>query len=85
MEASKTFKVPQVFDAPHTYPESMRRGGQVAWGTQLWVDGGWGIDALLDRQTRSHKDFDAIVAFEDLPALTQLLSGTGFQKYKTPC
>ena len=49
MEASKTFKVPQVFDAPHTYPESMRRGGQVAWGTQLWVDGGWGIDALLDR------------------------------------
>ena len=53
MEASKRVKVPQVFDAPHTYPESMRRGGQVAWGTQLWVDGGWGIDALLDRQTRS--------------------------------
>jgi hypothetical protein len=44
----------------------MRRGGRVARGVQLWVDGGWGIDALLDRQTSSHKNFDAIVAFEDL-------------------
>src|SRR5215212_2795053 len=72
----------------------MRQGGQVtqlraqdvvelysallARGVQLWVDGGWGIDALLGRQTRSHKDFDAIVAFEDLPALTLFLSGCGF-------
>jgi hypothetical protein len=60
MEASKTFKVPQVFDAPHTYPESMRRGGQVARGVQLWVDGGLGIDALLERHlvgaTRSDRD-----------------------------
>jgi lincosamide nucleotidyltransferase A/C/D/E len=47
----------------------------VARGVQLWVDGGWGIDALLERQTHSHKDFDAIVAFEDLPALTRFLSG----------
>jgi lincosamide nucleotidyltransferase A/C/D/E len=36
------------------------------------------LDALLERQTRSHKDFDAIVAFEDLPALTRFLSGCGF-------
>ncbi len=49
MEALKTFKVPQVIDAPHNYPESMRRGGQVARGVKLWVDGGWGIDALLER------------------------------------
>ena len=56
----------------------------MARGVQLWVDGGWGIDALLDRQTSSHKNFDAIVAFEDLPALTRFLSGTGFQKYKNP-
>ena len=33
---------------------------------------------MLERQTRSHKDFDAIVAFEDLPALTRFLSGCGF-------
>ncbi|MEJ7840702.1 MAG: hypothetical protein WKF95_02940 [Rubrobacter sp.] len=52
--------------------------GLLARGVQLWVDGGWGIDALLERQTRPHKDFDAIVAFEDLPALTRFLSGCGF-------
>ena len=47
----------------------------MARGVQLWVDGGWGIDALLERQTHSHKDFDAIVALEDMPALTRFLSG----------
>ena len=52
--------------------------GLLARGVQLWVDGGWGIDALLERQTRPHKDLDAIVAFEDLPALTRSLSGCGF-------
>ena len=49
-----------------------------AEGIRLWMDGGWGIDALLGRQTRPHKDFDAIAAFEDLPALTQLLDSRGF-------
>jgi lincosamide nucleotidyltransferase A/C/D/E len=52
--------------------------GLLARGVQLWVDVGWGIDALLERQTRSHKDFDAMVAFEDLPALTRFLSGCRF-------
>ena len=51
--------------------------GLLAEGVQVWVDGGWGIDALLGRQTRPHKDFDAIAAFEDLPALTRFLSGRG--------
>ena len=66
--------------------------GQLARGVQLWVDGGWGIDALLGRQTRSHKDFDAIVAFEDLPALIGFLSRCGFalkeiwpENHWTPC
>lgn len=45
---------------------------------QLWLDGGWGIDALLGRQTRPHKDLDAFVAFADLPTLTTVLSQQGF-------
>jgi hypothetical protein len=49
--------------------------GLLARGVQLWVDGRWGIDALLEHQARPHKDFDAIVAFEDLPTLTRFLSG----------
>ena len=52
--------------------------GLLARGVRLWMDGGWGIDALLGRQTRPHKDFDAIVAFEDLPALTRFVGGCGF-------
>ena len=52
--------------------------GLVARGVRLWVDGSWGVDALLGRQTRPHKDFDAMAAFEDLPALTRFLSGRGF-------
>lgn len=53
--------------------------GLLAQGIQVWLDGGWGIDALLGWQTRPHKDFDAIVAFEDLPVLTRFLSGLGFE------
>ncbi len=47
-------------------------------GVQVWVDGGWGIDALLQHQTRPHKDFDALVHFDDLPAMTDLLAEQGF-------
>ena len=47
-------------------------------GVQLWLDGGWGIDALLGRQTRPHKDLDAFVAFTDLPTLTTVLSQHDF-------
>ena len=47
-------------------------------GVQIWIDGGWGIDALLERQTRLHKDLDAFVAFDDLPRLTAVLSQRGF-------
>jgi lincosamide nucleotidyltransferase A/C/D/E len=27
-------------------------------GVQIWVDGGWGVDALLEEQTREHADLD---------------------------
>src|SRR4051794_19095156 len=47
-------------------------------GVHIWIDGGWGVDALLERQTRPHKDLDAFVAFNDLPAMTTALSQRGF-------
>jgi lincosamide nucleotidyltransferase A/C/D/E len=28
----------------------------------VWVAGGWGVDALLDRQTRRHCDIDLVIA-----------------------
>ena len=40
---------------------------------RFWLIGGWGVDALLHRQTRPHKDLDVLVRLADLPALRRLL------------
>jgi lincosamide nucleotidyltransferase A/C/D/E len=56
----------------------------LAWiadaGIDVWLDGGWGIDALLETQTRSHKDVDVIVAKKDAGPLTEILERRGFQE-----
>jgi lincosamide nucleotidyltransferase A/C/D/E len=44
----------------------------------IWLDGGWGVDALLERQTRKHKDVDIILRVTDVPLLEELLSPLGF-------
>lgn len=28
------------------------------WNITYWLDGGWGVDALIGRQTREHRDID---------------------------
>lgn len=45
-----------------------------------WVDGGWGVDALLRSQTRTHTDLDLAVRRGDLPQFAVVLSGLGFEK-----
>jgi lincosamide nucleotidyltransferase A/C/D/E len=45
---------------------------------RFWVMGGWGVDALLHRETRPHKDLDLLVALDDLPPLWKLLDEHGF-------
>lgn len=47
-------------------------------GVRFWVMGGWGVDALLHRQTRPHKDLDLLVALADLPLLWTLFDERGF-------
>lgn len=47
-------------------------------GIETWLDGGWGVDALLERQTRPHKDIDLIVRVSDVPALRAALAAYGF-------
>jgi lincosamide nucleotidyltransferase A/C/D/E len=47
-------------------------------GIPLWLDGGWGVDALLGRQTRPHKVLDIIVAVADVPNLQKILKSRGF-------
>jgi lincosamide nucleotidyltransferase A/C/D/E len=44
----------------------------------VWLDGGWGVDALLQTQTRPHKDVDIVLAVADVPKLQELLAKRGF-------
>jgi lincosamide nucleotidyltransferase A/C/D/E len=53
-----------------------------AAGIPVWLDGGWGVDALLGTQTRAHKDVDLILPVEDVPRLRELLAARGFEVLK---
>jgi lincosamide nucleotidyltransferase A/C/D/E len=52
-------------------------------GAQIWIDGGWGVDALLERQTRPHKDLDIAIQEKDVPTLRQFLEARGYKEIKT--
>jgi lincosamide nucleotidyltransferase A/C/D/E len=47
-------------------------------GIPVWLDGGWGVDALLQTPTRPHQDVDIIVPVTDVPKLQELLAARGF-------
>ena len=47
-------------------------------GIDIWIDGGWGVDALLGEQTRPHADLDIVIQQKDLPGLRELLDGRGY-------
>ena len=52
------------------------------FGVHIWVDGGWGVDALLGKQTRSHKDLDIAVEAKDVLMLRRLLASRSFEEIK---
>jgi lincosamide nucleotidyltransferase A/C/D/E len=45
----------------------------------VWVDGGWGVDALIGYQTRDHRDLDLVIDANGLGAATRLLQEEGFE------
>jgi len=47
-------------------------------GVEIWIDGGWGVDALLEQQTRSHQDLDIAIQEKDIPKLVELLAARGY-------
>lgn len=55
-----------------------------ACGVDVWVDGGWGVDALLGRQTRPHGDLDLALHADDAPAFETALSAGGFARCDEP-
>jgi len=50
-----------------------------AAGIEVWLDGGWAVDAVVGEQTRLHKDLDIILQVADLPRMRQLLGERGFR------
>src|SRR5687768_3289676 len=52
-------------------------------GVKVWVDGGWGVDALLRDQTRVHDDLDVIIGADDVPGLVVVLANLGYTEIRT--
>jgi len=50
---------------------------------EVYVDGGWAVDALLGRQTRPHDDLDIALPHHHVPRLRTLLAARGFRDW--PC
>lgn len=65
--------------------------GMVLWYLDLfeemkirtWIDGGWGVDALLGEQTRPHDDLDIMIPTCDSVRLTAGLRHRGFRPIQT--
>jgi lincosamide nucleotidyltransferase A/C/D/E len=47
-------------------------------GVRHWLTGGWGVDALVGRQTRPHRDLDLAVEAHRLDQVLALLAGLGY-------
>jgi len=44
----------------------------------VWLDGGWGVDALVGEETREHKDLDLIVRDTHEARMREVLTDHGF-------
>lgn len=49
-------------------------------GINIWIDGGWGVDALLGGQTRPHKDLDIGIEGIDVSGLAAALEACGYRE-----
>ncbi len=49
-----------------------------ATGIQIWIDGGWSVDALLGAETRIHVDLDIAIETRHVPALRKRLEAQGY-------
>ncbi|MFI7423874.1 nucleotidyltransferase domain-containing protein [Nonomuraea sp. NPDC049684] len=49
-----------------------------AAGCQMWIAGGWGVDALVGRVTRDHHDLDLLHRAEQEPRVIGALEALGY-------
>ena len=66
---------------PHMPPSSLVELLHLieAAGINVWLDGGWGVDALLGTQIRPHRDVDLILQVADVPTLESILLSRGYR------
>jgi len=69
--------------APAARVAELCRGLDAA-GIAIWIEGGWGVDALVGAQTRAHRDLDVVVEEKDLAALRAFLEVRGFADAPQP-
>lgn len=46
---------------------------------ELWLDGGWAVDALLGGETRPHEDVDIVIEDKHVSKLRELLVQKGYR------
>ncbi len=46
---------------------------------RVWLDGGWGVDALLGKETRAHNDLDLVIARDTAEPACEALARDGFR------
>ena len=51
-------------------------------GINIWIDGGWSVDALLGEQIRPHEDLDIVIQQKDVLKLCELLEAKGYKEIK---
>lgn len=54
-------------------------------GIAFWLDGGWGVDALLGEQTRHHDDLDLVVALYQSGEVVTALRHLGYAVHTDEC
>lgn len=47
-------------------------------GMAVWLDGGWGVDALVGQQTRPHDDIDVVIFLDQAPLAEETLRSSGY-------
>jgi 2'-5' RNA ligase len=50
-------------------------------GVRAWISGGWGVDALAGRQSRTHRDLDLIIEEHDRQRAMDVLGQLGFWEW----
>ncbi len=69
-------------DGPHMSAQDARRLYDLLEraGIDVWIDGGWAVDALLGEPTRPHADLDVALETRWVERLREVLAERGFRE-----